>query len=139
VLGLPLSTLLSQAVVGFALEYEAATRHADISLAAAAVLHAIGDDGVPEGGFAPGGFCRAHGVLTVESRAPNRRRVVHLTGPGRALGEEYGHLSAVIEDGWRRRCGASTVEDLRSAATEICPGLRTGPPHYPLVSWLAAR
>jgi hypothetical protein len=133
-LGLPLRALVGQAVTAFAVEYES---EAATSLAAAAVLHAIGDDGVPAAGFAPAGFWRGHGELTVEAAAPGRGRVVQVTTPGRAVGDEYARRSADVEDRWRTRFGPGVVDSIRSAAVAIASIVGDGPPHYPLVSWLA--
>jgi DNA-binding MarR family transcriptional regulator len=123
---LPLSALLSQALVAFTIECEA---HAPVSLAVAADVVRVVEEGgtalrdLPaRSGVAKEGLARAAGWLerrglAVTEPVPGagRGRQIRLTARGGALRPDYPERCAVVERGWRKRLGAGTADDLRGA------------------------
>jgi hypothetical protein len=133
--GLPLPALLSQAVVAFAIDYEAGDTR---SLAAVSVLAGIDDGGVPAARFRPDGFWRGHGSLTAEVPAPEGRgKVVHLTAAGRALAADHGPRSAAVERAWRDRHGDELVTTVRTAAEALTRAVGPPDPRHGIASWIA--
>jgi methyltransferase (TIGR00027 family) len=124
--GLPLSALLSRALLSFAIEYE---REAERSLAAdATVLRVLGPDGTrlrdlpPPAGVSKEAVSFALGVLTraglaAEEPDPAARRgkVARLTSAGQRAQRRYRELTAAIEQRWRERFGAGPAGALRTA------------------------
>ncbi|HET9971558.1 MAG TPA: SAM-dependent methyltransferase [Streptosporangiaceae bacterium] len=153
--GLPLSALLSRALLSFALEYES---EAGRSLAAdATVLRVLGEDGTrlrdlpPRAGVAKPAASWALGVLTRSGLAAeepdpaaSRGKVARLTRPGQRAQREYRELTDAIEQRWQRRFGAGVTGALRAALEPLatspdggaCP-LLAGLEPYP-DNWRAA-
>jgi predicted transcriptional regulator len=136
---LPLWSLLSRVLLGFALAYERDTR---LSLAVMAdVLRVLGSDGVraadlpQRSGVSKEAIAMAMTLLQkghlVEVRSEARRRIVTLTDRGanaRSLGMQR---IAGVETAWRTRFGAAAVDELRAAAEPIAGDLtRDGSPLF---------
>jgi len=152
---LPLSALLSRALLSFALEYEP---EAGRSLAAdATVLRVLGEDGTrlrdlpPRAGVAKPAASWALGVLTraglaaeEPDPAASRGKVARLTLPGQRAQREYRELTGAIEQRWQRRFGTGVTGALRVALEPLavlpdggaCP-LLAGLEPYP-DNWRAA-
>jgi len=135
-----LYSLLSRAILAFALEYEA---QADLSLAIAADivrvislegarvrdLPALG--GVSKESIAMAlGFMQKRGFATLQTNAA-KARVVQLTTKGRRAQEEYGSRTAAIEQRWKKDYGSQTIQDLRDALEPLSgePLLRATEPY----------
>ena len=130
--GLPLSALLSQAVMAFAIDYEGC---GGLAIARSGnVLRAMSDEGmevevraaralgkpivVPIGpGFA-GLERHAFAELTPD---PNDKRKgwFTLTEKGRLVRDAYDDVVVAIERRWKRRYGTTLVRNLRSALTSL--------------------
>jgi hypothetical protein len=135
--GLPLSALLSQALVAFAVDYErgGGVTH---SLATAAVLATIDDEGRREADLPPLAAWRpGHGMVEVGVPPGGRRRLVHLTARGRAARDEHVRLVAEVESRWRDRFGSEVTGSLRSSCSAIATDLGRDLPPYPFVGWIA--
>jgi hypothetical protein len=142
---LPLSALLSQALVAFAIDYESAG--VGSFPVVANVLRLIPDAGVSLSavpassrisGSGRSGLER-HGIVVVQAdNADSGTKLVRLTTKGRVRRESYGSLTVEIEQGWRSRFGEDVVEDLRASLEAIADDLEPGLPHYPQVVWTGA-
>ncbi len=129
---LPLPALLSQALVAFAIDYEAEAR---LSLASTTVLQVPGLDteaGTRVADLPPPWAWHGHGPVEV---GPGK--VVRLTPYGRAVRDEYRPLTDAVEARWRDRFGAPAVGDLRSSAAAQAAGLDPGPPGHTVVDLIA--
>lgn len=141
--GLPLSALLSQAVVAFAIDYE---REACEAMATAAnLLRVIGDEGLllrelPPGASGVGwGDLRPgrHGKLVVELDPVNpRTKRVRLTPEARRTRDAYGPLVAEIECRWQGQYGEEVLRTLRAALEPVVSELGSGLAHFPTVVWI---
>jgi DNA-binding MarR family transcriptional regulator len=141
--GLPLSALLSQVLVAFAIDYE---REAFDSMATAAnVLRLMGDEGVPLRQLPPGAAVTGtgksglerHGKLVVERDPTNpRRKLARLTVKARRTRDAYAPLIADIERDWQARYGQELIHTLRAALEPIASELGTTLAHFPTVEWI---
>ena len=126
VAGLPLSALLSRALLSFALEYE---RESQLSLAVSAnLLRVLDGEGTrlrdlpPLTGISKEAVSWAVGVLTrsrlaVEAPDPaaNRGKIARLTSAGIAAQSVYHELVGTVEQRWQERYTSGTVSALRQA------------------------
>ncbi len=128
--GLPMTALLSQALVAFALEYEK-ERRGPIQWAAN-ILREAGDDGaylppLPKRGTHSVPNLERLGIVSVD-----RDKVVRLTAAGRAMRDAYGPLCEQIESRWRDRLGSLIDESID--AVRVDGDWRP----FPLVAWTGA-
>jgi hypothetical protein len=139
VAGLPLSALLSRALLSFAVEYE---RESELSLAVGAnllrVLHGEGTrlrDLPPMTGISKEAVSWAMGIL-VRSRlaveapdpAASRGKVARLTSAGMAAQSIYREFVATIEQRWQERYSGGTVSALHQALDALATGPGGPPP-----------
>jgi hypothetical protein len=116
---LPLSALVSEALMDFALEYE---ERADVALSVAllALTH-IPDRGRPARGLGiPAGWLSAlvrHGVLHADQRPEGVW--LTLTADGERLAGAHEHHVRAVEEFWRQRYGAKVVDGVRSALASV--------------------
>jgi hypothetical protein len=139
VAGLPLSALLSRALLSFALEYE---RESELSLAVGAnVLRVLDGEGIrlcdlpPLAGISKEAVSWAMGVL-VRSRlaveapdpAASRGQVARLTSAGIAAQSVYRELVGTVEQRLRERYTGGTVSALRQALEALATAPDGQPP-----------
>lgn len=118
--GVPATALLSQLLVGFAMAYEARPMW-PLSSTALVVVHLRGEpmplDEVPSRHGITGdgkSLLERHGVCVVAPDPANpRRKLVRLTGRGRAISSAHRRALDDVEAAWRDRHGAA-VDDLRA-------------------------
>jgi DNA-binding MarR family transcriptional regulator len=129
---LPLSALLSQALMAFSLDFEASgMSHA----LAANVLRLVGTDGrpldeLPHATHIAG--LERHGVIRLEPDPGNTKRtIVRLTARGRAARDGYPQVIERIEREWRGRYGADAIDAVRAALERIVADLDDDLPHHP--------
>jgi DNA-binding MarR family transcriptional regulator len=156
---LPLSALLSQVLLAFAIEFE---RESDLSLAISAnVVRVLDEKGVPvrdlpllsgvskEAISMAMGYLQKRQVATVEpDPAGGRAKVALLTPQGRKAQDAYRQLLGIIEERWQARFGKDTIRILRKMLEGLAlfRGLEPYPdgwrasirkphtlPHYPMV------
>jgi hypothetical protein len=127
---LPLSSLLSRVLLGFALDFEEGSR---LSLAMSAnVLRVLSDEGVrvrdlpiltgvsKEAVAMSVGFLEKHGCVTVEPvPPPSRGQRVRLTKRGQIAQQVNGNLVVDVEDHWETRFGTDAVRSIRSSLESI--------------------
>ena len=138
---LPLSTLLSQALCAFTIDYDS---NAESVLAG---LHTVltylqysDDDGIPlrraktlgqVNGSGRAGFER-HKLVTVESK------IAYLTNHGKRVRDRFPDRVVQIEQDWMAAYGKKTVDDLRSALERVNTEIDTDLPDYVnTTSWLS--
>jgi len=135
---LPLSALLSRVLVAFAVEFE---RETATSLAISAnVLRVLGDDWAPVrdlpvlAGVSKEAVSMATGFLAKRGRAetgpvpaPGRGQRIRLTSSGRRARDQYGPLTAAIENRWRARWGDTLISDLRTRLEHLAGPAAAGP------------
>ena len=142
----PLPTLLSHALIGFEQEYD--TLAAGDALAPllgvwANVLRVIDDDGLDQRDLGARAILakravrvvvrdlKAQGWLTIEKVANVRGlNVLRLTAAGRQARATGERLRAAVEERWRRRYGATRIDDLRTALAAIADTIAVELPHY---------
>ena len=139
VAGLPLSALLSRALLSFALEYE---RESGLSLAVGANLLRVLDgegsrlrDLPPLAGISKEAASWATGIL-VRSRlaveapdpAASRGKVARLTSAGIAAQRVYRELVGTVEQRWQERFTGGTVSELRDALEALATAPDGVPP-----------
>jgi hypothetical protein len=118
----PLTGLLSQALVAFAIEYEARPRW-PLASTTLVVQHlraeptpladVPGDHGIAGNGKS---LLERHGVAVVTTDPTNpKRRLVQLTPRGDAIRRNHVHALAECEAAWRERFDDDVVADLRTA------------------------
>jgi hypothetical protein len=144
VTGLPLSALLSQALVAFAIDYE---RHGLGPLVNAAnILRNVGDAGVPFGdlprlaGVTGNGksALERHGLVVVDAAASGREgRSARLTALGRRCRDAYEPLVEKIEAHWAERYGEDIVAILRDTLEAVDPHLDPALPDFPIVVFVS--
>lgn len=141
---LPLPALLSRVLVAFAVEFE---RESATSLAISAnVLRVLGDDWTPVrdlpalAGVSKESVSMATNFLAKNGQAetgplppPGRGQRIRPTSSGRRSRDQYGPLTAAIEDRWRARWGDALINDLRAhlehlaSPAEAEPGIADSP------------
>ncbi len=128
--GLPLSALLSQALMAFAIDYEGC---GGLALARSGnVLRAIGDEGIEvevraarsmgKPMFVPVGFAglERHGFAALRTDQKDKKRGwVTLTEKGKLVRDAYDDIVVAIEQRWKRRYGATLLRNLRRALTSL--------------------
>jgi hypothetical protein len=134
---LPLFALLSQALVMFALEYEA--RVVGALAHAALALRLLTDSGVPIGGIPllaklPGNgksaLERHHFIVIVPDPADPKVKLARPTARGQHVRDNYAATVAAIEDEWRSGHGDEVVSPLRSSLEAVTAGLDPDLPHH---------
>jgi DNA-binding MarR family transcriptional regulator len=138
---LPLSALLSQALVAFAIDYE--SHGFGAILFAADVLPLIDDAGIPRRDAPPAGaisgdgrsVLERHGIVVVDppGPGPDGDRLVRLTARGRQQRDAYGPLTREVEARWADRFGTDAVAALRAALEALDPTRDPTLPHFPIV------
>lgn len=145
---LPLTALVSQALVAFTLEFEdevAAAGYPEVSLALGSnLLRFLDQDGRRVGELADlagvtkqaisqqVAYLQRHGHVAVDVDPDDRRaKSVRLTPLGAEARDVCRPLFATIEQRWRERHGDETVSRLRDALELITAGLDDHLPHYP--------
>jgi hypothetical protein len=138
---LPLSALLSQALMAFTLDYEGS---GGLSLAATAnVVRHMDDEGVevalrPRRGNEQGppvpahpmlSTLERHGYAAVEAHPDPRTGRFRLTEKGRRVRDAYETVLAAVEQRWERRYGASVVHGVRTSLEAVAEHLHGDPPH----------
>lgn len=127
---LPLSALLSRALLAFALEFE---RESDLSLAVCAnVVRALDEKGVRVrdlpllSGVSKESISMAMGILQkrrvalVEPESPaSRAKVARLTPNGQQAQAAYRQLVTAIEERWQKRFGEDTIRNLREPLEQL--------------------
>lgn len=134
---LPLTALLSQVLVAFAIAFE----QEGTSLPTCVAWQGIPDDGIavralPKGSPNPAGWAR-HGFATLDPSPPTSGSTITLTEKARAIRDGYLPRAGAIETSWRRRYGDELVSRLREtlgAVVELAD--LGGLPHFPRVSWI---
>ncbi len=125
-----LSTLLSRALMGFALDFEAESR---ISLTISAnTLRVLDTSGVrvrdlpkatgisKEGNAMAVGFLQRHGCIEVtDDPSASRGQVARLTVKGQSAQAQYRRILGSTEDRWRDRFGAGTLDAVRQALERV--------------------
>lgn len=129
VIALPVASLLSQALIAFAMEYER-ERVGPLTWAAN-WLPRIDDDGVAASSLPARGLHSVTnwarlGILTVEDG------VARLTAPGRMARNAYMPLTERIESQWRERYGGRLIDEIESAVRVADP---SGLPAFPVIVW----
>jgi len=115
---LPLSALVSQALVAFAMNYEEASPVA-LSLSAT-VIRLIPPEGRPLQGLGHAAGISAlvrHGFLGVNGNAGSE--IVHMTPKGLAVGRAYDGRIRAVETEWRNAFGDVSITLLRRALEEV--------------------
>ena len=139
VASLPLSALLSRALLSFALEYE---RESQLSLAVSAnLLRVLDGEGIrlrdlpPLAGISKEAVSWAMGILVrsrlaveVPDPAASRGKVARLTGAGIAAQSLYRELVGTIEQRWQERYPGGTVSALRQALEALATAPGDQPP-----------
>ncbi len=129
---LPLSALLSQALMAFSLDFELSGMCHALT---ANVLRLVGDDGrplaeLPHATHVEG--LQRHGVVRIEAHPDDpKHKVVHLTAVGRAAREAYPRVIQRVERDWRERYGADVVDALREPLERVVAELDDDLPHHP--------
>jgi hypothetical protein len=138
---LPLSALLSQALMAFSIDYEGS---GGLSLAATAnVVRHMDDDGVDVAlrarrGREPGQPIPVHHTLAMVERHEYAAVVAHpnprtgrfrLTEKGRRVRDAYEPVLAAVEQRWERRYGAPVVHGVRASLEAVAGQLDGDLPH----------
>jgi hypothetical protein len=129
--GLPMTALLSQALVAFAIDYEK-ERRGPIQWAAN-ILQSIGSDGADVSPAQKSGTSSVPNLQRLGIVTIDRDNVVRLTARGRAMRDAYNPLCEQVESQWRNRLGSSLIDDV--VATLRVDG-RWRP--FPLITWTGA-
>lgn len=129
--GLPMTALLSEALVAFAIEYER-QRRGPIQWAAN-ILEGLDDVGVD---VAPAPDRGPHSMANLERLrivTVGQDKVVRLTARGRAMRDAYRPLCERVESRWRQRMGSSLIDEVVDAV-----GVGGDWRPFPLVVWNGA-
>ncbi|HEV2262104.1 MAG TPA: MarR family transcriptional regulator [Candidatus Rubrimentiphilum sp.] len=151
---LPLSALLSQALIAFTMEFDqqlsahyrnAAKREVPSLAMWENVLRFVGAEGIdqrrlPElSGISKSAVhsmlatLERHGwVVTKPSPADKRAKIVRLTPRGHKLWAVWEHAVAAAEANWRQRFGKSRIGELRQSLETITKQFEVELPHYPM-------
>ena len=141
----PISVLLSQALAGYALDYEM-SRLGNLGHVLK-VFRYVDDNGVPLGavrekGKITGGGRSLHerhlNVVLEPGKPANDSRLVYLTPKARRARDAYPNLVQSVEETWRNRFGKSAISELRAALEELDRTLPSNLPDYPdTTSWMS--
>lgn len=136
---LPLTALLSQALVGFAIEYEPQAGSLSDAVHALAPLKASGmplDEAPARAELTGTGKARLqrHGIVKVDHRG-KRGPIARLTRIGKYLRDAYAPTTARVEAMWRDAYGEPAVSRLRSALEAVVPKLEDGLADHPFLLW----
>jgi hypothetical protein len=124
---LPLSALLSQALVAFSVDFE---RIAGWSLAATtSVINVLDEAGSPVRDVPPVGALRWHGL--VQEFKDGRTKMVRLTERGLWNKGTYMQNTRSVEADWRARYGASLVDGLRASLEAVVARAGDDLPDHP--------
>ena len=134
---LSLVALLAQALVAFAIEYEARAGSLTDAVHALAPLDTAGTPlaELPAGARADvNGTGKArlerHGIVEVDGDG-----TVRLTAIGEWLRDAYGPTTAAVEAEWCATYGAPAVSRLRAALEAVDPRLEAGLADHPVLAW----
>ena len=140
----PLSALLSQALTGFAVDYEMENlgRLGHILT----LFRSIGDEGVPLGEVRPAGGITGNGrslherhmnIVLENGKPSDNSRTVYLSPKSRRARDSYSFLVNDLESRWSRRFGQSVLNDLRDSLVSLSKHWPTDCPDYPnTTSWM---
>lgn len=132
---LPLSALVSQALMAFTIEYE--QQNGPLAWSAN-VLRFVGK-GLPLDDLPPTrvslGTMERHGAIRITESVRGGRRIV-MTAGGRRLQERAGDVLVMIEESWRERFGAEVIDTLRASLEAL--NLGEDFPQYPRTDLLWA-
>lgn len=141
---MPLSALLSQALAGFAVEYEMENlgRLGHILT----LFRYIGDEGVPLGEVRTSGGITGNGrslherhmsIVLENGKPSDNSRTVYLSPKSRRARDSYSFLVNDLESRWSRRFGQSVLNDLRDSLVSLSKHWPTDCPDYPnTTSWM---
>lgn len=141
---MPLPALLSQALAGFAIEYEMENlgRLGHILT----LFRYIGDEGVPLGEVRPAGGITGNGrslherhmnIVLENGKPSDNSRIVYLSPKARRARESYSFLVHELESRWFRRYGADVMNRLRDSLESLSKSWPTDSPDYPnTTSWM---
>lgn len=141
---MPMSALLSQALAGFAIEYEMENlgRLGHVL----SLFRYIGNEGVPletvrsAGGITGNGrsLHERHMNIVLEPGKPSDdSRTVYLTPKTRRARDSYSLLVLDLESQWRRRYGEVAMNDLRDSLETLSNSWPKDSPDYPATtSWM---
>jgi hypothetical protein len=134
-----LTALLAQALVGFAIEYEARAGPLSDAIHTLAPLNTTGvplDQAPTRAELSGDGKSRLerHGVVVVETDA-ERGRVARLTSIGEWLRDAYAPTTSQVEAVWREAYGDAAISRLRSALESVAPNLEAGVADHPFLAW----
>jgi hypothetical protein len=136
---LPLSALLSQIFLAFAMDVEDASNASMLSLVAKLALitaHGVPLEILPQG-FAWPGDLPTLGLAVVEPDPSRpRKKLIRLTREGVAMRAEMESHVAAVEADWRARYGAPTIDSLRTALAVVVRELDPTVPDYILVMFI---
>jgi hypothetical protein len=138
---LPLSALLSRVLLGFALEYEAASA---LSLAVGAnLLRVLGSSGTrlrdlplltgiskEAVSWAMGALFRIRLAVEEPDPAASRGKVARLTSAGLRARRRHLELLGTVEDRWQQRFGLDTIGALRQPLEALAVGAEGQPPLF---------
>src|SRR5439155_26979274 len=127
---LSVTVLLSQALVGFAIEYEARAGSLSDAIHSLAPLNTTGvpfDQAPTRAELRGDGRSRLerHGMVVVETDA-KRGRVARLTPIGEWLRDAYAPTTSQVEAVWREAYGDAVITRLRSALESVGPNIEAG-------------
>ncbi|MEY2470067.1 MAG: hypothetical protein QOF21_2765 [Actinomycetota bacterium] len=141
--GLPLSALLSQAIMDFTIRYESG-----FTWALSSTVHALlkfPDDGMlltdapSEAGLTGDGksLLERHLIAEVDDGGGDRKaRRATLTMQGKFARGEYSSNVARVEREWRAAHGDAADDALRAALSEVDARLEPGLADHPLITWM---
>jgi len=152
---LPLSALLSQALIAFTLDFDAAINKGRRAAALcdpvptlamwANVLRFVGEQGVDERRLPElSGISRPvvhsfvaclerHGWVTVRpARVDKHAKIIQMTARCAKYAASWRAVVDRIEARWRKRFGAATIDALRGALESISTESEEALPHYPM-------
>ena len=141
----PLSALLSQALTGFAVDYEMENlgRLGHILT----LFRSIGDEGVPLGEVRPAGGITGNGrslherhmnIVLENGKPSDNSRIVYLSPKARRARDSYSFLVHELESRWCRRYGADVMNRLRDLLESLGKCWPKDSPDYPnTTSWMS--
>jgi hypothetical protein len=143
--GLPLSALLSQALMDFTIRYESG-----FTWALSSTVHSLlpfPDEGflfreAPKRAYLTGdgkSLLERHGLVDVDDGGGDKKqRRATLTTRGTFARDAYEGNVARVEKEWREAHGDDAVAALRDALTDVATKLEPGLADHPLIGWLGS-